>query len=46
MVGRREGAITSGQCRVQVLVVPTDEEAAIAADAYEIAVAAMEDEHE
>jgi acetate kinase len=37
MVGRREGAITTPDSKVQVLVVPTDEEAAIAEDTYRLA---------
>jgi acetate kinase len=36
MVGRREGAISSPESRTAVLVVPTDEEAAIADDTYQI----------
>jgi len=36
MVGRREGAITTPESRVQVLVIPTDEEAAIAADTFDL----------
>lgn len=36
-VGRREGPITTPGSRTQVLVIPTDEEAAIAADTYRIA---------
>ena len=36
MVGRREGPISTAESPVQVLVVPTDEEAAIAADTYEL----------
>ena len=36
MVGRREGAISSPQSGTAVLVVPTDEEAAIADDTYQI----------
>jgi acetate kinase len=35
-VGRREGPISTADSRIQVLVVPTDEEAAIAADTYEL----------
>jgi acetate kinase len=35
-VGRREGAISPPDSQVQVFVIPTDEEAAIAADTYEI----------
>jgi acetate kinase len=35
-VGRKEGPITTPDSRVQVLVIPTDEEAAIAADTYAI----------
>jgi acetate kinase len=33
---RTEGPITTDQSRVQVLVIPTDEEAAIAADTYDL----------
>ena len=36
MIGRREGPISTAGSPVQVLVVPTDEEAAIAADTYEL----------
>ena len=36
MVGRREGAISSPASRAAVLVIPTDEEAAIADDTYQI----------
>jgi acetate kinase len=36
MVGRREGSISPADSPVQVLVIPTDEEAAIAADTYQI----------
>lgn len=36
-VDRREGPITSENSRVKTLVIPTDEEAAIAADTYKIA---------
>ncbi len=36
-VGRREGPITTPDSRVKTLVIPTDEEAAIAADTYKIA---------
>ncbi len=40
MVARREGPISPPQSKVQVLVIPTNEEEAIAADTYEIAVQA------
>jgi len=36
-IGRREGPITTPDSKTQVLVIPTDEEAAIAADTYGIA---------
>jgi len=36
-VGRKEGPITKLESRVQVLVIPTDEERAIAVDTYELA---------
>jgi len=36
-LGRKEGKITTPESPIQVLVVPTDEEKAIAADTYEIA---------
>ena len=36
VIGRREGSISPPDSPVQVLVVPTDEEAAIAADTYQI----------
>lgn len=35
-VGRREGAISTPESRTKLLVIPTDEEAAIAADTYDI----------
>jgi len=35
-VGRKEGVVSTEDSKVKVLVVPTDEEAAIAADTYEI----------
>ena len=38
-VGRREGVISTPESRTKLLVVPTDEEAAIAADTYQIAIA-------
>jgi acetate kinase len=38
-VGRREGVISTPQSRTKLLVIPTDEEAAIAADTYQIAIA-------
>ncbi len=38
-VGRREGAISTSESRTKLLVIPTDEEAAIAADTYQIAIA-------
>lgn len=36
VVGRKEGRIRSEGSQVDVLVIPTDEEAAMAADAYQI----------
>ncbi len=36
VVGRKEGRISSKESQVDVLVIPTDEEAAMAADAYQI----------
>ena len=41
MVGRREGRISSPESPVQVLVIPTDEEAAIAADTYQLTLQRM-----
>jgi acetate kinase len=38
MSDRREGPVSSPESPVQVLVIPTDEEAAIAADTYLMAV--------
>jgi acetate kinase len=35
-VGRREGVISTDECRTKVLVIPTDEEAAIAADTHKL----------
>ena len=42
-VGRREGSISVAGSKVDVLVIPTDEEAAIAADTYQIASERMSD---
>ena len=36
IIGRREGLISTPKSRTKVLVIPTDEEAAIAADTYKI----------
>ncbi len=36
MVGRQEGCVSGPESPVQVLVIPTDEEAAIAADTYQL----------
>jgi len=38
LVGRREGCFSTPESRTRLLVVPTDEEAAIAADTYQIAI--------
>ena len=37
MLGRREGTVSTPESKTAVLVIPTDEEAAIAGDTYELA---------